>query len=299
MENLKVRDLRLITLLGRFDSLRALARHLDLEPQNVSKKFESIESALGKKLFTRSPRGISLTHDGQRAVRDLEDVLSKIGKIETGHRDQPVFDKTLKISSRGFIMSFMAPALVRGFLSSSVELSLVDQSPEAMEQSARRNLLDLVYHFGDVDLGRSWQKTKVGQIPYVTVVKDSHPLGSSCQLKDLKNYQIVGGCYIENGKFITPQLPEFFRGNFSRGYNSENSNYTKTILQQSSQFAILPLVSVIEELKQGRLRTLQVKGVPSLVKTVFAEVQVDQVTRSTKEKVIAISKKRLQELKNF
>ncbi|MCJ8276863.1 MAG: LysR family transcriptional regulator, partial [Bdellovibrionales bacterium] len=112
MDNLKVSDLKLITMLARFESVRSLARHMNVEPQNLSKKIESIETSLGRKLIERSPKGIQLTSDGSRIVDKTQKVLFELSDLETGFTENSTYKESLDIVSRGFIINFLCPHLV-------------------------------------------------------------------------------------------------------------------------------------------------------------------------------------------
>jgi len=290
MENLKIKDFKIISQIDRFKSLRAFSRHLNIEPQNLSKKLEQIESSLGLKIVVRSAKGITLTSAGQQAVDIIKSSLQNLNRLESNLDLLEDYNNTINISSRGFIVEFLSRSLVKSFSTTQTSLRFIDQSPEALEKSARANLLDLCYHFGDVDLGKNWHKVKVGQIPYVYIVNKNHPLNGNVNINALKKYKRAGSCYIENDKFVVADLPKINNHSFSRGYDSENSIYTKAIVYESYQFAQVPYVSVMNEIQVGDLKILNLIGTKNTSKTVYLEVHQDNVLNSTQKKLVSESK---------
>lgn len=290
MENLKIRDLRTIALLARFPSLRAIARHLDMEPQNLSKRFEQIESSLGKTLFVRSPKGISLTSEGRSTLTLVDKVLSNLSEIQNQQDFSAPYKNFLNISSRGFIISYLCSFLAKEFRESDVGLRFVDQSPEALEASARENLINVVYHFDEVDLGKNWMHSKVGEIPYVFVVRADHPLSGTVSIEEFNQYRMVGGCYIENNKFVISNMMKITDKSMPRGFDSENAIYSKQIALVTYQVAYLPIVSVLPELNNGTIKVINIKGVKKKSRNVYMEVHKDNVLAKTSDHLKKISK---------
>lgn len=82
MEQLKIKDLKIISMLERFASLRSLSRHIGMEPQNLSKRLDVIETTLGYRLFERSPKGIALTSEGRYAIDKTKGILQNVFDLD-------------------------------------------------------------------------------------------------------------------------------------------------------------------------------------------------------------------------
>ncbi|MEM7645926.1 MAG: LysR family transcriptional regulator [Pseudomonadota bacterium] len=280
MENLKISDLKLVTLLGRFESLRAIARHIQSEPQNLSKKIETIEKSLGKKLIERSSKGISLTSDGVRVVGQTQRILVELAELEQSPEESSPFESHIDIVSRGYVIQFLCPFLVRHFQShaSQVGLGFMDLSPEETETSARNNLVNAVYSFGEVDLGKNWSREKVGDLPYCFAVRQGHPLSDEVSIDQFLQFKMVGGAYIINQRLIKPDLARIKGKPPLRGYDSENSMYSREIVLNSDQIGYFPMVTILQELENNELRSLKVKGHIVKKRPVFMHVQMDRIS---------------------
>lgn len=280
MENLKIKDLKLLTEVERFSSLRALSRHLKMEPQNLSKKIDQIEVELNAKILERSPRGISLTEEGVLIINKCKEVLQSCYEINELKSELNPYEDYLNISSRGFLVQYLSGALSNAFNNSgqNIGLRFMDQSPEAMEKSARDNQLHIVYTFGDVDLGKSWQKNKIGELPYHFVVKKDHPLKDKIKIEDFLKYRCVGMSYIEKNRVIVPSMMKVNRKTLLRGFDSENTNYTKQIILNTNQIGFLPKSAILDEVETNKLKILNITGVKNRPRSVYLEVHIDKVS---------------------
>ncbi len=104
-EDLKLRDLKLISELPHHKSLRELSRHLKIEPQNLSKIIKRIEDVCGQPLLIRN-------HTGYVTTPEAEDIIKRACQIV------PLFDEKKEknlieytICSRVFTNLCFAPLL--------------------------------------------------------------------------------------------------------------------------------------------------------------------------------------------
>lgn len=284
-ENIKIKDLQLISLLDRFSSLRSIARHIEMEPQNLSKKLILIEDRIGFKLLERSSKGFSLTSQGQRTVSTCRTLLQQLNQINL-HKDKAFFlSKHLNICSRGFLINYLCPYLVTAFSKEQPETGLrfMDLSPEATENAARNNQVNVTLSFGEIDLGRNWTSTKVGELNYCFVVNNSHPLNGTVTFGEFSKYPFIGVCYIDKSNLVLPQLTQYDKEPLSRGYDSENVNYTKSILSKTLQIGHLPRISVINEINQGHLKTIELEKHTLQPRKVLLHTHIDQVKNKDHE----------------
>lgn len=81
--NAKLEQYRVFCSVAEQGSISAAARQLYLSQSAVSQDIRSLEESLGTRLFTRMPRGVSLTSDGQT----LYDYVSRaLGLLEAGEK---------------------------------------------------------------------------------------------------------------------------------------------------------------------------------------------------------------------
>lgn len=65
-------DVRLFGVIARTGSLRRASSDLQIQVSTLSRRLDALESALGLKLFDRTPRGLVLTEPGKRIASDVE-----------------------------------------------------------------------------------------------------------------------------------------------------------------------------------------------------------------------------------
>ena len=292
LEDLKLKDLMLVTELGRFDSLRSLSRFLKVEPQNLSKKVKNIEANLGVRLIERSAKGVVLTESGLQVVAKCKEVLSSINEIHQFKQRSITYKDHLNICSRGYLVQALSGPLTQAFEQNlpATGLRFMDLSSEAMEKSARENQVDIVFSFGEIDLGKNWHRCKVGKVTSQFYVRENHPLKTEVNLNELKDYRFVGVSYIEGGRTNIPNLLGGQGSGLNRGFDSENANYTKEILKYSNQIGFLPDIAVRNELLSGKLKTIKIKGFPKKPMDVFLDVHMDTVNQIVQNRLKLVSK---------
>src|SRR5580698_8364406 len=71
-------DVRIFLAVAESGSLNAAARSLGMTQPTISRRMEDLEYRLGARLFSRSPRGVSLT-DAGLSVRTLASSMARFG----------------------------------------------------------------------------------------------------------------------------------------------------------------------------------------------------------------------------
>lgn len=67
-------DVRLFGVIAQTGSLRRASSCLQIQVSTLSRRLDALESALGLKLFERTPRGLILTEPGRRIASDVESI---------------------------------------------------------------------------------------------------------------------------------------------------------------------------------------------------------------------------------
>jgi DNA-binding transcriptional LysR family regulator len=87
------KQLRAFMLVARHRSFSRAAAALFITPSGLSILIRQLERQLGAKLFERTTRQVALTHSGakllvvvQRALQDIEDAVSEVGRLEIHER---------------------------------------------------------------------------------------------------------------------------------------------------------------------------------------------------------------------
>lgn len=81
LDQLRVRQLRFLSLLAERGSLAATAEHLSMTPSAASMMLKEIEGLFDAKLFRRQGRGMVLTEAGQFLLPRCQTVLGEVGAM--------------------------------------------------------------------------------------------------------------------------------------------------------------------------------------------------------------------------
>jgi DNA-binding transcriptional LysR family regulator len=81
LDQLRVRQLRFLSLLASQGSLAATAEHLAMTPSAASMMLKEIEGLFGAKLFQRQGRGMAPTEAGQALLPRCQTVLGEMGAM--------------------------------------------------------------------------------------------------------------------------------------------------------------------------------------------------------------------------
>lgn len=251
-------DLQLVTELEKFRSLRALSRSLGQEPANVKKKIDRMAELLGFELYESTPRGYSLTIEGERLIGVAKKLLALYSESLDKDRSQSQADRHLAVTGRGYLVSYFVKSLLHDFCRKfqNVGFRFTDSSPAAAERLGRDGSVSLIFSTGDLDLGSSWSQEQIGTFSWLYVVRKDHPLKRDVKLKELSKYPIVESCYFENDRLVRRLNQPLVKGMIAH-HEAENVGFFKEIIKNSDSVALLPSLSVIEDLQRGDLRQLQ------------------------------------------
>lgn len=86
-ERLTLRQLRYFIAIAEERSIRCAADRLNISQPPLSRQLHDLEETLAVPLFTRGPRGVSLTQEGQELYGRAKDILSRLNQAyhETQH----------------------------------------------------------------------------------------------------------------------------------------------------------------------------------------------------------------------
>ncbi len=143
LDQLRVRQLRFLSLLAQCGSLAATAEQLSMTPSAASMTLKEIEGLFGTKLFRRQGRGMAPTEQGRALLPRCQTVLGEVGAMgSTLHgADRPL----LRVGAFPHTTATVLPSIVKQLVSGpqAWRIQLVDGSAEHLTNL----LLD-----GDIDL---------------------------------------------------------------------------------------------------------------------------------------------------
>jgi DNA-binding transcriptional LysR family regulator len=290
MDELSIKDFRVLAELPHHPSLRSLARSLHLEAQHLSKIVKSIETKLGQKLLLRSPQGISPTAQAIEWCGVAERVLVGLktsDEASTRKAKQKV--NQLTIVSRVFMNTYCSPIIAQMIEREMPQFSLrfVDASPRKKEEWARQGLAELILSIGQLDLGKMWEGQECGKIDWNFYSRTNHPIGSQTTIEKMQEYPIIGHAYIDEKRLIeTNRMSTAKVKSHSTGFMAETTITCMNIAASTNQITYLPELITRDSIKAGRLQRLHVRDLASHSQKVFLYAHLDKVQRSFYHRLI-------------
>jgi DNA-binding transcriptional LysR family regulator len=144
LDQLRVRQLRFLSLLAAQGSLAATAERLSMTPSAASMMLKEIEALFAAKLFRRQGRGMALTDAGRALLPRCQTVLGEVGAMGStlGGAGRPV----LRLGAFPHTTTTVLPGIVKQLLSgpSAWRLQIVDGSAEQLLQQLLGGDIDLL-----------------------------------------------------------------------------------------------------------------------------------------------------------
>lgn len=131
--------LRYFSVVARSRTLGSAAEILRVSPPALSKAIRALEDELGKKLFERSGRGLTLTREGSRLLPQVEALLTDVESLRSARGPEA---RKLKIGAfEVFSTYFLGPCLARHF--PDVPMQLRELGPGALETALAAEHVDI------------------------------------------------------------------------------------------------------------------------------------------------------------
>lgn len=144
LDQLRVRQLRFLSLLASQGSLAATAEHLSMTPSAASMMLKEIEGLFDTKLFRRQGRGMALTDEGRALLPRCQTVLGEVGAM--GTTLQGASSPVLRLGAFPHTTTTVLPGIVKQLISgpSAWHLQIVDGSADHLLQLLLRGEIDLL-----------------------------------------------------------------------------------------------------------------------------------------------------------
>jgi len=189
---MELRVLRYFLAVAREGSITAAANALHITQPTLSKQLMDLEDELGKALFIRGKRKITLTEDGLLLRKRAEEILDLVDKTE-----KELTEDTRDISGDIHIgggetvaTSFLAEAAFQlRQKHPDVHFHLFSSNTEAVTERLDKGLLDFAIIIGEVDDHKYDHLTFPVQDSWGVLMRKDHPLAQQehIQVTDLKS----------------------------------------------------------------------------------------------------------------
>ncbi|WP_077033620.1 LysR substrate-binding domain-containing protein [Pelomonas sp. KK5] len=169
-------------------SVAAAARLLNIAQSAVTKSIQELEEAVGRKLFERTPKGMSLTQDGYRfkaSALKVVDAVNEAGQIGSEDGDEHQLKGSLTIGVTSLVAGYYLADLLTRFQRAhpQVKVAVTEDAPQFLEHLLVNGEVDLAIMISN-ELGDP-QALVVEPLTHSTHrvwLAGTHPLAASSEL---------------------------------------------------------------------------------------------------------------------
>jgi DNA-binding transcriptional LysR family regulator len=258
---------------ARQRNLSRAAEILHVTQPALSARLQGLEAELGTSLFTRGRRGMALTDAGraflpyaERALAAVDDGSTMLDELRRGGTGELVLGAAPAIST------YVLPELLLRFTDRHprVRLSVrTGHSEEILEMALRREIdLGLVRELRHPDI----ESRALYEDELVLVADAGHPLADQGAV-DITALADVRLILFDRTSSYYDLTNAYFRAagvSPSGVMELDNIDAAKQMVGHGLGIALLPHTAVAEELADGRLRALDIRGEPPIRRRIVA-----------------------------
>lgn len=290
LQNLSLNDLELISILPRYQSLRAVARDRRTTASNISGKLSFVEQELKLSIITRSASGYSLTKDGAQLAKIAGVILAQCENLVSISKKQSEKTQTwLTFGSRGFLNTLLAPIVIESLdqSKSDINFRFIDFSPQELVVAAFRSSLDAALTLEECFLGERWQSKRIGETRRVLLARKGHPLEHAKNIASLENYRVLRTAFWDGNSVVSSGdlLPALRK---KTGCELQTAATAISVISNSDCVAYLPRLAAAQALKSGLLTELFPKQAESHPMPVFFHINKDTISQKLNQSLVSL-----------
>ncbi|MGB7392689.1 LysR family transcriptional regulator [Marinomonas sp.] len=171
--NLEAKSLALFMRVAALGAIGRAGMEFNLSPTNASQRIQALEAELGVKLFHRTTRAVSLTHDGQVFIEHARRILDDIEETRNVFKgDAMQVQGTLKVAvsasfGRHYLVPFV-PELLRLYPNLKLDIDFSDKRVDIVEQG-----FDVAFRMGELE-SSSLLARRIDDCPMVLVASPDY-----------------------------------------------------------------------------------------------------------------------------
>ena len=270
---------------ARHLSFTKAARELFISQPAITKHIQELENIYKVQLFNRIGGKISLTPQGEIFLKHANEILAQY-KLLANEMELVTeqFSGELKIGASTTIAQYLIAPLLADFIVRfpQVKVSLFTGNSEQIEDALENKKIDI----GLVEGSRRSNHMKYSPLAkdeLVLVTSSQNPIGESVAVTDIATLplvlrevgsgtlEVIEKALLENGIKLS-DLNILLHIGTTEGIK----NFLKT---SKNSYAIVSIISVLEELKNNDLKIVDIVGMEMLREFVFVTMQGGQNTR--------------------
>lgn len=188
LDQLRVKQLRFISLLANRGSLSATAEHLSMTQSAASMMLKDIESLFNVKLFRRQGRGMVLTDEGRALMPRCQTVLGEVGAM--GSVLQGTVQPVVRIGALPHTAATVLPDIIKKLINGPTvwRPRIVDGRADQLLQMLLQGEIDILLgripsHVADAPYFGELSQRVLYEAPLSVVSSIKHPLARKKKLE--------------------------------------------------------------------------------------------------------------------
>jgi DNA-binding transcriptional LysR family regulator len=262
---MEIRQLRAFVAIAELGTFTAGAQRVHVTQAAISMQIQQLEKDLGARLFIRAPRHVMLTEAGeqllQRArqiLRDHDAAVDEIAELAGAERGR------LRVgSASAMVTTDVLPRLLREVRKQHVrsEITVASGTSETLVQQILAGEIDLAFVSLPVE-ARGINTERLSQDQLVAIASPRHRLAKQ---RTISAYTLAGEKLIlgERGGNTRRLIDQFFAQagvNLQVSMELSRQAAIRRMVEEDMGVGIVPLQSVAEEVKKGRLVRWWIEG---------------------------------------
>ncbi|HSA80546.1 MAG TPA: LysR family transcriptional regulator [Geminicoccaceae bacterium] len=258
-----LRQFRYASLVAKEKSFTRAAARLDVAQSAISDQVAKLEAEIGFSLFRREGRGTEVTELGQAFIAEVDRILAEVSSLTMRmQRLQSVQMETIRIGLGSGVASVFVPRLLPndGEIAPGLRLDILTATTMSIFNDLLSGRIDLgiAIHGSDdrVPVGLKFERLLRLELALIAAPTWSNrPSGDGVSIRQ-----------IASEPFVMYELPigygEIVRSLFEQAGLTphlvmlcDNVNTIKQVVAQGAGLAVVPAVSVAQEVKLGMLDT--------------------------------------------
>ncbi len=257
---MNISHLKILIAVVEHGSFSAAALQLGLSQSAVSRAIASLEEDLGVSLLARGRFGAYPTHVGERILTHAQTIVSAQTLIEAeANREKNLYGGRVRIASFRSVATHVLPPLIAQFCQRfpSVEVSLIEADPNAVEQALRKHRVDI----GLMPLPRNSDDFETWEIlndEFVVLLPPSAKIAPNpLAWNDLNHYAFILYNYAECTSAVRQHWQQWNQS-LKVAYEIKEDSTIVSMVSQGLGAAVLPKLAAIPIPEPIQVRSLPV-----------------------------------------
>lgn len=244
----------------------AAARELHLTQSALSHRVKAFEEQLGAPLFVRGRRRATLTPLGEEMATRAERIFAELVEIRRRFLRGSAREETqsLRVAATNIGIAYLYGAFFERFIAQYPRAELQILAAESGDDAVRR-VLDRAVDVAFTPIPTSYSGVEaitLGATEIVLIAGARHPIANrrAATVDDVRRWPFVRHLPGSGARVFSDRI--FLSG---KGYpriltESSDTEYVKRIVSLGLGLSLVPLFTILNELRSGTLRALRIKG---------------------------------------